>query len=95
MKRRRLKPAGPVLGPIEIRGVIIPDNWDDAGAVIGVALSAFDEVNYLIRNDAKGRELASLLQSEVEVQGHVETIGDRKVITVRDYRLGAAALSED
>ena len=91
LKRRRQKPAGPVTGPIEIRGVVIPDNWDDAGAVIGVALSAFDEVNYLIRNDDKGRDLAALLQEEVEVKGDVEEIGNRKVITVRDYHRATAA----
>ncbi len=71
-----------------VRGIVIPVDWDDEGNALAAAISSPDEQEYLIKQDAKGKELVGLMRQEIEVRGVVKKgIKGRKTVTVRNYRL--------
>ena len=73
--------------PKKLRGLIIPANWDEQGNVIAVALSTFDEEEYLIDKDDKGPELLPFLHAEVEVLGEVARQDGKLLIKIKGYRV--------
>ena len=72
---------------ITIRGLIIPADWDEKGTVTAVALSAFDETEYLISAEGKGEELLNYLRKEVEVDGILSKEKDGRIIKIERYTL--------
>jgi hypothetical protein len=78
-----------------INGIIVPVDWDEKGNVIAGAISCHGEVEYRIDNNAKGSELLSFIQEEVEATGIVREKADRKVITVTEYQISKNAASLD
>jgi hypothetical protein len=72
---------------VTIRGLVTPAEWDETGKVTGIAISGFNEEEYAIEGDPKGRELLSLLRKEVEVKGTVEWGGENRVIRISRYDL--------
>ena len=50
----------------KIRGIILPEKWNDNGNVISVAIHTDDESTYLIEQNRKGRELLKLVRRKVE-----------------------------
>ena len=78
--------------PVIIRGIVIPADWDEKGNVVAVAVSTYDEVEYLINIERhkKGEELLSLIRKEVEISGLVREDEGSKIITVKKYRLKMA-----
>ena len=70
-----------------IAGVIIPADWDPQGNVTGVSISAFDEQEYLVKEQVKGAELLQHVRKHAEVVGWVEVEQGKKKITVKNYRL--------
>jgi hypothetical protein len=75
------------LGLFKIRGLIIPVDWDEGGHVLAVAVSTFDEEEYLVEKDGKGDQLIGLLRKEVEVSGIIGIRDGGKTITVKKYAL--------
>ena len=72
----------------KIRGLIIPERWDDNGTVLRVALHANDEKAYLVEHSRKGRELIDLIHKKVEATGKIkERLDGRILIAVKDYVL--------
>lgn len=72
---------------LTVRGIVIPAEWDERGNVVAVAVSAYNEEEYLIDRRGKGEELQSLIRRQVEVTGVVTGRRKRKTITVEDYSL--------
>lgn len=72
---------------IVLRGLITPAGWDEKGDVVAIALSSFDEEEYLIDKDEKGIKLFSLLRFRVQVSGIVRNEDGVKKITVEDYHV--------
>jgi hypothetical protein len=72
---------------IKIRGLIIPVRWDERGTVTGIAVSAFNEKEYVVSGEARGEELLAFLRLEVEVHGVLVEEGNHQEIKVMDYRL--------
>lgn len=70
-----------------IEGVVTPCNWDDGGTVIGVALSARDEEEYVIHASAKGGELINLIHEHIRARGTLRTKNQRGVFVVREYEI--------
>ena len=70
-----------------VRGVIIPIDWDEKGNAVAVAISSHDEDEYYIEKDEKGGPLLAFIQEEVEVSGIVRENGNKKIITVKEYRI--------
>lgn len=75
------------LGLFKIQGLIIPVDWDEGGRVLAVAVSTFDEEEYLVEKDGKGDQLLGLLRKEVEVSGIVGIRDGGKTIKVKKYAL--------
>jgi len=65
-----------------IRGLVIPVEWDDKGNILNLVISTFDEDEYLIELDQRGKQLMSSIRQELEVTGEVTEIEERKVIKI-------------
>jgi hypothetical protein len=72
---------------VTIRGIVIPADWDEDGNVVAIAVSSFDEVNYLVEKDKTGKQLSLLLQQSVEVTGIVREENGMKRIKIKKYSL--------
>ena len=73
---------------VTIRGIVIPADWDEKGNVVAVAVSAYDEVEYLIENHEKEKELKAFIREEVEVSGTMrEDEGGNLIFKVKEYSL--------
>ncbi len=71
-----------------IRGIITASGWDEENKVTSITLSTADEMEYLVHQDNKGRQLLRFLQKEVVVSGVVaEDALGRKNITVLSYAI--------
>ena len=70
----------------KIRGIILPEKWNDNGNVISVAIHTDDESTYLIEQNRKGRELLKLVRRKVEAEGKIrERLDGKTILMVRDY----------
>lgn len=69
---------------INIKGIIIPTNWDAKGNVIGMAIATHKEEEYFIEDDGKAAQLISYLQQEVKITGVLKNRGDKKFIKVME-----------
>ena len=72
---------------VTIRGIVIPADWDEKGNVVAVAVSTYDEVEYLIENHEKEKELKAVIREEVEVRGILREEKNRLIIKIKEYRL--------
>ena len=79
--------GGPRKNPISIKGIILPVNWDAEGNTTALAISTYQENEYIITPDEKSFELLAFLRQEVKVTGHIEEVNNRKYITVKEYFL--------
>jgi hypothetical protein len=70
---------------IIIRGIIIPNGWDEKGNIIAIAVSTFDEDVYHIENDDRGRQLMPLIREEVEIKGTIRYKDGIKKIRVHKH----------
>ncbi len=69
---------------INIRGIIIPVNWDAKGNIIGMAIATHNEEEYFIEDDDKGAKLRSLLRQEVKITGILKNKKGKKIIKVKN-----------
>ena len=67
---------------INIKGIIIPVNWDAKGNVIGMAIATHREEEYFIEDDGKGAKLISYLRQEVKITGILKNRGGKKFIKI-------------
>ncbi|KPK19649.1 MAG: hypothetical protein AMK69_24110 [Nitrospira bacterium SG8_3] len=71
-----------------IRGIVIPAEWDDEGNALATYIASPGEQEYLVEQDAMGKELLALIRQEIEVTGIVQkSKRGRNTIAVRTYRL--------
>ena len=68
---------------INIKGIIIPVNWDAKGNVIGMAIATHKEEEYFIENDGKASKLISFLRQEVKITGVIKNKGGKKIIKIK------------
>ena len=71
-----------------VRGIVIPVDWDDEGNALAAAISSPDEQEYLIKQDAKGKELVGLMRSQRRGQKGSQRSQDShsKKLSVEDRR---------
>lgn len=81
------------INPVTIRGIVIPADWDEKGNVVAVAVSTYDEVEYLIENHEKERELKAVIREEVEVSGIVREEKKKLIMKIKDYRIKPRLMS--
>ena len=74
---------------ITTTGIIIPIDWDEHGNPVTIALSAYDEHEYLIDElQGKGKELQKMLQPKIKVDGVLGSlIANRRKIIIKSYIL--------
>lgn len=65
--------------PITITGLLVPDKWDEQGAITGLALLTGDEGKYLIKPDDNLAPLLPVLRQTVELQGTVKMEKGKKL----------------
>jgi len=70
-----------------LRGIIIPVGWNDKGGITSIALSTYNEEEYIIRNDEKFQGLVNILRQEVELTGDITTDHNKKSISVHSFIL--------
>ena len=68
---------------INIKGIIIPVNWDAKGNVTGMAVATHKEEEYYIENDGKASKLISFLRQEVKITGVIKNKGGKKIIKIK------------
>jgi hypothetical protein len=69
-----------------LKGILIPVDWNEKGEVVAIALSTYDENQYLI-NEKDSEELKKLIRQEVELSGEIKTKGRKKTIQVKTFSL--------
>ena len=69
---------------ITIKGIVIPMDWDEKGNVVGVAISTFNEDEYLVDRNEKGVKLMRFIRLEVEIRGILRKEGNRQMVTVKE-----------
>ena len=72
---------------VKIKGLVTPAGWDERGNVIALAISAFNEDEYLIEKNRKGDQLYTFIRKEVEVRGIVDESGGKKRIKIKEYHI--------
>ena len=78
---------------VTIRGIVIPADWDEKGNVVAVAVSTYDEVEYLIENHEKEKELKAFIREEVEVSGILREEKNKPIMKIKEYRLKPDSIS--
>jgi hypothetical protein len=79
--------------PVTIRGIVIPADWDEKGNVVAVAVSTYDEVDYLIENHEKENELKAFIREEVEVSGILREEKNMPIMKIKEFRLNPGLIS--
>ena len=67
---------------VNIKGILIPVDWDDRGNVIRAAIFTGNEEEYLVEENEKGKKLLGFMQQVVEIKGVVREEAGSKIITV-------------
>lgn len=72
-----------------VRGIIIPNNWDNQDNVISIAISAVGEREYSIEMNGMGKNLMKHISREVRLAGLIYKNSDsnRDTIKVQVYEL--------
>ena len=70
-----------------IRGIVIPVDWDEKGNAVAASVSTYDEDQYFIDSKDKGEEWQEIMQQAVEIRGVVREEKNKKIITIKQYRL--------
>ena len=71
---------------INLKGILIPVNWDKKGNVVSVAIATDDENEYLIEDQDLAGKLKSQLRQVVEVSGVVKRARGKNIIKVKQWR---------
>jgi len=72
---------------VTISGIMLPTEWDDKGNVIGLAIHAFDEEEYLVDNLDEKKELLALLRTRLKVTGILKRDAAVNRFTVKGYKV--------
>lgn len=71
---------------INITGIIMPNNWDENGKVIEIALYTNTEEVYAVEHNRLTQELMKLMHNRVEVKGKIRKHPDgNRSISAQNY----------
>ncbi len=81
---------------ITIAGIIMPNNWDETGRIIEIALYTNDEEVYTVEHNKLLKELINFMHQSVEIKGKTRNYPDgRKFITAQSYLLLKESLDDE
>jgi len=67
-----------------ITGIVIPNNWDETGRIIGVALYTNNEEVYTVEHSSLAEELMTFMHQSVKVNGKIRQYPDGSKSIVAD-----------
>ena len=70
-----------------IRGIIIPTDWNISGRPIEASLFTKDENEYVIEDTKIGRELLHFLRQQVVISGYLSERDGTKIVEVADFSI--------
>lgn len=69
-----------------IIGIVVPEDWDERGNVIRVAIKTLDYQEYVVEHNQMGKELLAFVNNKVRVGGTVrERLDGDIIISVKSY----------
>ena len=81
MKKKRPAPQN------DITGIILANQWDENGNVIGVSVYTDREEIYIVAPNKGTNELVSLIQTKVRVEGEIsEGLDGNKIVCVKTVK---------
>ncbi|MGD8256207.1 MAG: hypothetical protein PVG70_02930 [Desulfobacterales bacterium] len=64
-----------------ITGIILPNQWDENGNVIGVSVYTDREEIYIVAKNKRIKELVGLIRTKVRVEGKIkERLDGKKIV---------------
>jgi len=69
-----------------VKGILIPVNWDKKGNVVSVAIATDDENEYLLEDEELSVKLKGQLRQVVEVSGIVKRARGKNIIKIKQWR---------
>jgi hypothetical protein len=60
-------------------------DWDEKGNVLAIAISTYEEEDYLVCNDNNGKKLHNLMQNLVRVSGKIKDVAGIKIIKIYNF----------
>ena len=71
----------------DITGIILANQWDENGNVIGVSFYTDREEIYIVAQNKRIKELVGLIQKKVRVEGKIkEGLGGKKFVHVKTVK---------
>ena len=71
---------------INVKGILIPVNWDKKGNVVSVAIATDDENEYLVEDQELSVKLKGQLRQVVEVSGVIKRARGKNIIKIKQWR---------
>jgi hypothetical protein len=71
---------------INVKGILIPVNWDKKGNVVSVAIATDDENEYLVEDQELLVKLKGQLRQVVEVSGIVKRARGKNIIKIKQWK---------
>lgn len=81
---------------IFITGIIMPNNWDENGKIIEIALYTNTEDLYTVERNNLTQELIKFMHTRVEIKGKIRKHPDgKKSINVQNYMVLEEIIDEE
>ena len=80
----------------DVTGIIIPNNWDENGRVIQIAIYTNEEDVYLVEHNRQGKDLLSHINKRVAVKGKIMEGNEvNQFIVVENYSVLSEILDDE
>ena len=70
---------------ITIRGIVIPETWNDTGEINTLSIVTYTEKKYLVAENDESQKLKNFLRKPVKVKGILTETGEKKNIEVETF----------
>ena len=73
-------------GKVTAKGILLPSEWDENGAVLGLTFFTHDEDEYRVKVKEISPKLLEILRQEVMIEGYFQWEEGMKIIKIEDFR---------
>lgn len=70
---------------ITIRGIVIPETWNDAGEVETLSIVTYTEQKYLVADNENARNLSRILRKRIVAEGVLTIDGKKHTIEIKRF----------
>ncbi|RPJ79924.1 MAG: hypothetical protein EHJ94_07480 [Deltaproteobacteria bacterium] len=70
---------------ITIRGIVIPETWNDAGEINTLSIVTYTEKKYLVAENDEAQKLKKFLRKPVKAKGILTETDEKKNIEVETF----------